>query len=482
MKSTIKKILITTFTFFLIIFFISSNYDKLIYLNDSIKSFFITGFQDNYGQSNDFAIINPDRFKNYVKLYSKTPPGFVHNGFLMYYKADNKIKLKAIAAKSIKYTNFYKIEKFLKAITIFNGIAGDTIKKDEIVFIPGILPPLIPDTRNRKKPELIFTKGIYLTGTSTGREDIFQKIERFKRLGINTLVFDAKDVTGIVNYNSEVKDVIKYNTHAKRPIDNIDKLIRELKQRKIHSIARISVFQDRLLYKKNRSLAIRSKRTGKGWRTGRELWCDPTNKTVQDYNIAIAVELAEKGVDEIQFDYIRFPTTGNLKDAKYTNSFGRMKKEETIAHFLKRAYKEISARNTLLSIDIFGVVAWSKDIDIEKTGQKIEFLYQYCDIISPMLYPSHFDFNFDGRDNPADHPYYFIFTGSKKVISLSKGKTAVRPWLQAFKWRVTDYNAEYIIKQIKAAKDSGSNGYLFWNSSNNYDTVFKALEILSEKS
>ena len=168
---------------------------------------------------------------------------------------------------------------------------------------------------------------------------------------------------------------------------------------------------------------------------------------------------------------------GNLSDADYAWHFGKMEKEEVIAHFLKRASSEIHARNTRVSIDIFGVVAWGKSVDIRKTGQKVELLAKYCDVISPMLYPSHFNDDFDGFSKPGDNPYYFIYQGCKRVKSLA-GNTRVRPWLQAFKWRVSNYNEEYILKQVKASHDAGAEGYLFWNAGNNYGTVLKAMASL----
>jgi hypothetical protein len=282
-------------------------------------------------------------------------------------------------------------------------------------------------------------------------------------------------VTGIVNYYSGVKEVRKYNTHEKHTIDDIDKLIRRLKERGIYVIARVSVFRDHLLYKKNPRMAIRSKTTGGMWRpeTG-ELWCDPTNRSVQDYNIAIAAELADKGVDEIQFDYIRFPTMGNLRDADLAYHFGRAANDEIIAHFLRRAQGELLKRNSLLSIDIFGVVAWGKKVDIMSTGQRIELLSNYCDVISPMLYPSHFNDDFDGFSNPGDHPYHFISFGCKRMRDLSKN-ISIRPWLQAFRWRVSNYDESYILEQIRASDDSGTSGYLFWNASNNYEVVYRAM-------
>ena len=196
---------------------------------------------------------------------------------------------------------------------------------------------------------------------------------------------------------------------------------------------------------------------------------------MQDYNLQLAIELAEKGVDEIQFDYIRFPTAGDFRDAQFAYSSGVKPNETYIEQYLERAYKEISARNVNFSIDVFGIVAWGHEGDIKKTGQRIELLAKYCDVISPMLYPSHFNDNFDGYAKPGDAPYYFINTGCRKFQEQA-GKTPIRPWLQAFGWRVSNYNQAYISEQIRASNDAAACGYLFWNAGNNYDIVLKALK------
>ena len=331
------------------------------------------------------------------------------------------------------------------------------------------------------KAPLVFSQGLYYTGSTAGSGKITGLLDTYGGLGINTVVFDAKDVTGIVNYRSHSPAVLEYDTHRKRTIDDVDKLIRLLRERRIYTIARIALFRDHLLYLKKPEFAIRSRRTGGPWNASSgELWCDPTNRHVQDYNLSIAVELADRGVDEIQFDYIRFPTNGNLGDASYAYHYGKMPHEAVISHFLQRAYTELSRRNTRVSIDIFGVVAWGKEVDIRKTGQRIGMLAAWCDVISPMLYPSHFNDNFDGYENPGDNPYYFIYHGCRRVSGLARGRT-VRPWLQAFRLRTTAYDERYIMEQMKAARDAGAFGYLFWNASNNYEVVRSALSRPAEK-
>ncbi|MDY6968752.1 MAG: putative glycoside hydrolase [Spirochaetota bacterium] len=431
---------------------------------------------NNYPQAED---VIPT--KRYIKTYRKLPSGFIHAGNMFFYKTEKKTKIREIAKEAIVYTHFYKIYKLKKAIKEYNGLRKNSVKKDRVIYIPFSLPPILPDMRKLSKTQIKYIRALYYSGSTAGSEKIWQTVNRFKKVGINAIVFDAKDVTGIVNYNSNVPSVRKFNTHKKRTIDDVDQLIRVLKNRGIYVITRISVFRDSLLCKKAPDLAIRSKRTGGIWNSGSgELWCDPTNKIVQDYNIDIAVELAEKGVDEIQFDYIRFPTVGDFNDADLKYHFGKATKEVSIAHFLKRAYSVISKRNTLLSIDIFGVVAWGKSVDIKKTGQRIELLSKYCDIISPMLYPSHFNDDFDKIQNPGDNPYYFIYQGCKKVAELSDGRV-VRPWLQAFKWRTPTYGQDYIRKEIIASRDSGALGYMFWNAKNKYETVYMAMSRMNKE-
>jgi hypothetical protein len=470
-------ILLFSYIFILISIYSSTNFYGINYLIKDIKNLFYNG--GNSKENDDFKIINV--FDNkYLKPYKTIPQDFIHFGNSLFVKAKRGSTVKDIAKSAVSYTHFYRAYKLRSAIMEYNGLKNEMLAKDMLLYIPYSIPPIVPNPINKKKSDLIYSKGMYFTGLSAGSENFLNAISRLRELGINTIVFDAKDVTGEVNYYSNIPDVQKYNTHEKRTIDNIDELIRILKQQGLYTIARIAVFRDHLLCAKNPNYAIKSKRTGKTWSSSKEIWCDPTNKYVQDYNIRLAAELASKGIDEIQFDYIRFPTKGDLWDADYVYHYGKMSRESVITQFLQKAYSEISGNNARLSVDIFGVVAWGKEIDIERTGQRIGALSKYCDVISPMLYPSHFDDDFDGYSKPGDEPYHFILEGSKKTKLLA-GDKPVRPWLQAFGWRVTPsrYNEDYILKQISGCRDAGAAGYLFWNASNSYDLVYRALSKLA---
>ncbi len=457
------------------------NFGRVLYLADLAAGHVIDVYLKIAPAEDFFSSTGMRSKRGFTRTYHALPPGFRHSGRLLFYTAPGAMNIREAAERSLPYTHYFKRYQLEKAIADYNGLKGARIEGGMTVYIPHSLPPLIPDLKKTALPKLIAARGLYYTGSTAGSERIIRLIGRYAPLGINAIVFDAKDVSGIVNYRSRVPAVIEYDTHAKSSIDDLDKLLRALRERNIYVIARIAVFRDHLLCKKNPRLAIRSRRSGGVWNgQSAELWCDPTNKETQDYNLALAAELAERGVDEIQLDYIRFPTTGNLADAGYAYDFGRMRHEEVINRFLERAHAEMKRRNTYLSIDIFGVVAWEKEADIRSTGQRISALSRHCDVISPMLYPSHFNDNFDGFENPGDNPYHFIFNGCRRVMEKSNG-VPVRPWLQAFRWRTSSYGANYIIEQIRAATESGAHGWLMWNSSNNYDAVRTALERLGEK-
>jgi hypothetical protein len=455
------------------------NKQKTISQLDLIKSE-IKKFVRNIYSDNNYSTIDHKAPKP-AYTYKNLPAKFAYSGSFLFFESDKPVKLTDLSLKAIRYTKYFKLSKLKNSIKKYNDLTNETIAAQQPIFIPYSLPAYQADILNRKKTSINYTKGLYFSGSSVSTINNLKKILGYKEAGINTVVFDAKDIPGIITYYSEVPLVQKLNTHKKRSIDNIDRLIRILKDNKIYTIARIAVFSDHKLAKLKPEWRIRSFQTGQAWNAEhKEIWCDPTNKHVQNYNIDIALELAQKGVDEIQFDYIRFPTVGNARDAKFAYHYGKMSREETITAFLKKAQQKLKKYNTNVSIDIFGIVAWGKGVDIRKTGQRINRLAQYCDVISPMLYPSHFNDEFDGYANPGDAPYYFIHTGTDKVMQKS-GETLVRPWLQAFGWRVSNYNADYILQQIKACEDINAQGYLFWNSKNNYDTVIRALKILNKQ-
>jgi len=412
----------------------------------------------------------------YRAAYENLEPGFLHCGGVFLYRGDGAPSASSVAALALPHTRYYRSSHLARDMKKLNTSLQN--KKRRTLIIPGSLSSMVENLVHRSKPVMPYVRGLYYTGITTGTVKTLKGLKSLHARGINSIVFDIKDIPGIVSYPSRVAMVKKYNLSRQYTIGNIDLFIREARKHKIYTIARIAVFRDHRLVKAAPHLAIQSKKTGGVWNRGKkELWCDPSNREVQDYNIALALELAKKGVDEIQFDYIRFPTVGKLKDAQFTYSFGVMKKEEVIAAFLKRAYEALQPFKVRLSIDIFGVVAWGKEVDIRKTGQRIELLSKYCDCISPMLYPSHFNDDFDGHSSPANRPYYFIYQGNRKVMKrLQKKGVAIRPWLQAFGWKVSRYNADYIIRQMKASHDSGARGFLFWNASNSYSTVYKALE------
>ena len=314
------------------------------------------------------TILGPDALRGYTKTYKNLPREFMHAGNFLIYQSTVPVKVSALAAKAISYTTYYKSYQLEQAIRTVNGIHTPEIAANKPVFIPYPLPPLKPDTQNHSKPAMIECRGLYYTGTSIANERILALIPKYRAVGINTIVFDVKDITGTVTYYSSTPMAQEFNTHEKRSIDDIEKVIRTLKSQGIYVIARIALFQDILLYEKNPKYAIHSKSTGGLWYSGcKEKWLDPTNREVQDYNIGLAIEMAEKGVDEVQFDYVRFPTGGNTEDAIFAYSFGKMSREAAIEHFLARARAELNKRNTNLSVDIFGVVAWGQTIDIYKT-------------------------------------------------------------------------------------------------------------------
>ncbi len=476
MSRGLKYFSLAGFSLIAAIFIIASAFSSLVYINDTVKSVYIRMFNLYESPDGAVTVIKGNSYKQYKKTYADLPEHMFHFANMLFFKANKNTGLGEMSSGAIELTGYYKLYSMKQEILSKNKINQNIINSGELVLIEKSLPPYIADNKGSRGGNIKFTKGLYFSGDNAGGESFILKLKDLKAIGVNAIVFDVKDVAGIVHTKSRVKEVRDYNLARQGAIDNLPALIRECRENDIYVIARIAVFHDQLLWVSDPASRIKSKSTGKEWNPGsHEMWCDPSNKKVQDYNIALAVELAEAGVDEVQFDYIRFPTNGDQADANFVYSEGKMERVEVISRFLKRAHEQVKRAGAFLSIDIFGVVAWGKDLDVNTTGQQISLLAQHCDVISPMLYPSHFTDNFDGFKNPGDNPYHFILQGCRKVIELSGGRAIVRPWLQAFGWRVSRYNAAYITEQVRGSDDSGARGYLFWNASNKYSEVFQSM-------
>ena len=353
------------------------------------------------------------------------------------------------------------------------NLHGPFLKAGQELVIPGILNAPIAE-----KPVPVAkdfeVRAIYLTGLMAGSDHGIKIVKRWREAGGNAVVFDIKDSDGAVNIPFEHPLI---GAH-KAPIRDLPKYTHFLHSQGLHAIARIAMFRDERLVVAHPELAVKSQKTGQPWReNGKLVWTDPSQVEVQEYDIALAVVAAEAGADEIQFDYVRFPAEGDQKDAgfAYQKTHPEWQRSDVIADFLRRAYTSLHPKGVLLSLDVFGVMAWQRPVDLAHTGQDIVRMAKYCDVLSPMIYPSHF-FKMDGYDKPGDAPEHFIGESMERFEEITKGSEAViRPWLQAFAWRTKTYSPKYIEVQVLTAKNKGGVGFLFWNANNDYSKPYAAM-------
>ena len=358
--------------------------------------------------------------------------------------------------------------------------SSSSCKAQTVVTIPDPIVKAIENTPLSVHPESenrsMTVKAVYLRGENAVPGRLSKEVSRLKKAGANAIVFDVKDILGVVNYTTSIAQVEEYRKH-KAPIPDIAKMIRFFHENDIYVIARASMFQDENLAIIRPDLAIsdRNSPTGKLLVKGKPLWVDPGQPEVQLYNLKIIHELVQLGVDEIQLDYIRYPAEGDLSGVTFYKVNQPLDKTRHLTDFLAAAWILTRTTGVRLSIDVFGVVAWGEEADRNSTGQRLEAFAPFVDVVSPMLYPSHFNKGFDGFSQPADAPVHFYKSGNQRVRQMMGPNVVIRPWLQAFKWRVTNYNERYILQQIQGSDEGGGQGWMMWNAGNQYDLVYRAL-------
>ena len=402
------------------------------------------------------------------------PPVVVPPPGTAFYTAKRGDSIPIVAHHYLNETSYLTSAELSEAIRKANGNrTGNSLKAGEQVIIPGILAAPIVE-KSIPVPKDFEVRAIYLTGLMAGSEHGLQIVRHWREVGGNSVVFDIKDSDGSVNIAFDNPLVGKHNIY----IRDLPKYVHFLHSQGMHAIARVAIFRDERLVVNHPELAVKSHRTGQPWReNGKLVWTDPSQPKVQEYDIALAKYAAQSGVDEVQFDYVRFPAEGDQKDASFyfQTEHPKWQRSDVIADFLTKAYAELHPTGVLLSLDVFGIMAWQRQVDLSHTGQDIVLMAKHCDVLSPMIYPSHF-FGMDGIAHPGDAPEHFIGESMDRFQLITKGSGVVlRPWLQAFAWRTKTYSPEYIKTQVHVAKEKGGIGFLFWNANNNYSKPFVAM-------
>lgn len=296
-----------------------------------------------------------------------------------------------------------------------------------------------------------------------------------KKIAELELVFKTTKANGIViDYKDSNTITPEYQFYIKNLVDRF-------KKGGVYTIARIVTFQDTKLAKAHPEVAIR---TGSGdfWRSGRKVWdrrwVDMSSLFVQEYNIEIAKKAIDAGFNEIQFDYIRFPTDGP-KDIRYP-AFDSQKesKTEVMDNFFRKLRKELKSYSPsiVLSVDLYGeVFVYGQESSI---GQNLVSAADSFDVLSPMAYPTHYKCGEFGVNDPSGEPYLVYFDTIRKGLGHLNGKKIiVRPWIQDFSissiyncGKKVNYDVKKVKDEIKAGNDLGVRGFMLWSPRNKYTT------------
>lgn len=356
------------------------------------------------------------------------------------------------------------------------------------------IEPILDDEAVQRRLQASNRFGLYLRPDYASGRRLDEKLSFMKENGLNTIVVDFKDDSGYITYNTSLS--FPKQIGAVRSQINIREFLKKAKEHRIYVIGRLVVFKDERLYRyQNCKYAIWDHKTVKPWGhfvkttdvsgntvwVQREFWVDPYHADVWDYNISLAQELESLGVDEIQFDYIRFPTDGDLSTATYRYRRKGMEKVDALESFLRKAR---AALRVPISTDLYGFNCWF-NMD-SWNGQNMAIFSKYVDVICPMYYPSHFPSAFMKESGYLERARQTYRQGTYRAEQIGRSRSLIRPYVQAFllggerKMDKATYS-DYLKRQIQGAVEGNASGFLLWNFSNQYYMVTKSLaEFLQE--
>ena len=328
-----------------------------------------------------------------------------------------------------------------------------------------------------KTPDAV--KGIYMTqcvaGTRDFRESLVKLVDETE---LNTIIIDVKDFSGGISFipdDPELKDFLSSRCYARDMRD----FIAYLHSKGIYVVARITVFQDPFFAKKHPDLAIQKASDRTLWADYKGIhYLDPGAKKAWEYIVALGKESYAAGFDELNFDYIRFPSDGNMKDIYYPWSEARVTadpahgKALVLRDFFSYLHESFEGSGAVLSADLFGMTMTNTD-DLN-IGQVLEYAAPYFDYIAPMVYPSHYPKGFNGYQNVNAHPYdivkFSMDRGAARLAAATSTPLKLRPWLQDNDYPVP-YTPEMVRAQIQAVYDAGLTSWMLWDAGNTYTSA-----------
>ncbi|HEX6474184.1 MAG TPA: putative glycoside hydrolase, partial [Candidatus Limnocylindria bacterium] len=308
-------------------------------------------------------------------------------------------------------------------------------------------------------------RALYAPGAvfeGAGRLDAMLRL--LDRTEANAMVIDVKETGGYLYYETNLP-AAKESGADRRPIFELEKLLPRLKKLGIYTIARMVVMKDNTVGESRPELAVRNTATGGPWHDfGGGIWLDPFNPGVAEYIAAIAGDLADKGFDEVQLDYVRFYSDGDYSVAEPNLPNTQSFRLPAIRRLFRVVSERLATTHAFLGADVFPISFIAPDD--QGIGQRPEVIMPFVDYFCPMVYPSHYGpFTF-GFAVPNEHPYDVINDTLKIMNRQSEGlPMKIRPWIQDFGYgEFRAYTASDIRAEMKALSDNDARGWMIWNA------------------
>ena len=338
-----------------------------------------------------------------------------------------------------------------------------------------------PETAVPGKPMPDIVRGAYVHPFSFWDDRWAGLVQLVKDTELNALVVDVKDESGTLLFDVD-NPIAKADGGAdwRDDYSGLEDRLKMLHDAGGWAIARIACFKDTRAADARPDLAVQNA-SGGVWKAHKNFsWLNPYQDGAGQYCIDVALAALKKGFDEIQFDYIRFPNGGDgdtsnirLPGVPEGRPRSEWRHSDEIVGFLKRAAEQIHKAGGYISADLFGLVTYDFRWDAGGTGQVLERIAQYVDVISLMVYPSHYNKgNYGLYPHPIEHPYETVWNAMQEAQMRVQGLHArIRPWLEDFAAPWMGYptiTAQHVLDQKKAVYDNGIDSWLLWNAANKY--------------
>lgn len=295
-------------------------------------------------------------------------------------------------------------------------------------------------------------------------------------LDCNAVLFDLKDTSGTVLYQSGSELVERINAQADNAYD-LEAICGRLTDQGLIPMGRLSAFADPVAAARMDDAGIKYMNTNMTWldnsqENGGKGWLNPYSEVARSYLSALISETASMGVKRIVLDQYSFPTGVGLEFANYGESAASIPEAAALAATMTVLERAAAEQDCVLSLYVSGPAALGGQNGYYGDQNPLALSNNITLGLMPAQFGDGYSSNDFTLETPVQLPYETVkklleqlapALSGKEVTAMVQGYTATGTLANNKVYKLED-----VEEQLRALTENNIESYIIYSPEGNY--------------